>query len=217
MKGMRLSVLSLAFLFLIIGCAGVPVREALWEDHKVPAGNIEGNHFVGLRYPFKVSAPSHWKMSTEFPKFLKDLGYDEPSPNDSEQTELYIFNPVTQSCVQIDLTPAGRYSTFSQESIERLTTLAAGSLKKELEEEYGKDIEVELGPTTPASLKGVQFAAKKYATYFVKGERREQGWIYGFSEPYQVFILYLLFEKEGTSDRKDLETILSSFEYIPKK
>jgi hypothetical protein len=35
-------------------------------------------------------------------------------------------------------------------------------------------------------------------TYIYKGVKREQGWIYGFTEPYQIFILYSIFEKEGT-------------------
>ena len=75
----------------------------------------------------------------------------------------------------------------------------------------------EIGPTEPISLKGVQFAAKKYATYTAKGLKREQGWIYGFTEPYQIFIIYTIFEKEGASDRQDLKKILDSFEVTKKK
>jgi hypothetical protein len=100
-------------------------------------------------------------MTMEFPDFLEELGYDKPSPMDKEQAELYVYNPETKSNIQFDFTPAGRYSTFSQESIERLTTMATGSLKDEIEKDYGKGIVVEIGPTDPVSLKGVQFSGKK--------------------------------------------------------
>ncbi len=104
------------FLVVLNGCATTPpVREALKEDLKVPAGKIEGNQFIGIRYPFNVSVPSHWKTTLEFPDFLEELGYDKPSPTDKEQTELYVFNPETKSNIQFDFTPAGRYSVFSQE------------------------------------------------------------------------------------------------------
>lgn len=212
---------SLIEIFLILalmtGCAGVPVREARMEDIKVPAGVIEGMQFSGIRYPFKVSIPQHWKMTMDFPDFLKDLGYDKPSPEDKEQTELYIFNPSTQSNIQIDITPAGRYSLFSQEFIEHLTTAASGSFNEELEKDYGKEVKAQIGPTTPFTLKGVSFSAKKYATYTLKGVKREQGWIYGFIEPYQLFILYIVMEKEGAKDREDMKGILESFEILSKK
>jgi hypothetical protein len=115
------------------------------------------------------------------------------------------------------LTPADRYTVFSQEWIEGWTTLGAGSLKEELIEEHGKELQVEIGPTTPYPLRGAQYAAKKYATYKVKGVKREQGWIYGFNEPYQIFILYQVVEKEGVDDRQDLRKILDSFEVFSKK
>ncbi|MGZ3570105.1 MAG: hypothetical protein ACXU9W_15090, partial [Thermodesulfobacteriota bacterium] len=63
----------------------------------------------------------------------------------------------------------------------------------------------------------VQYAAKKYAIYTVKGVKREQGWIYGFTEPYQIFIIYSLFEKPGINDRQDLKKIIDSFEFVKKK
>jgi len=209
--------ISLIFIFLV-GCATTPpVREALKEDLKVQVGKIEGNQFFGIRYPFNVSVPPHWKMTTEFPDFLEELGYDKPSPTDKEQTELYVYNPETKSNMQFDFTPAGRYATFNQEKIEWLVTAATGSLKGEIEKDYGKGVKVEVGPTEPVSLKGVPFAAKKYATYTAKGLKREQGWIYGFIEPYQVFILYTILDKEGTNDRQDMKKILDSFEVISKK
>ena len=209
-------VVILLFL-LLIGCAGVPVRPALNENTRILPGKIEGNQFTGIRYPFSVSAPSTWKMTTEFPDFMGTLGYDKPSPEDKEQTELYIYNPETKSNINFDFTPAGRYATFNQKSIEWLVTAATDSLKSEIEKDYGRGLKVEVGPTEPISLKGVQFAAKKYAIYTVKGVKREQGWIYGFTEPYQIFILYMIFDKEGTDDRQDLKKMLDSFEVISKK
>jgi len=201
-----------SFLMILVGCAGLSVH----DDLKIPVGKIEGDQFTGIRYPFRVSVPSHWKMATEFPDFLKEMGYDEPGRFDKEVTELYIFNPSTQSSIQIDFTPASPRARFSQESIEAITTAAAGSFKEELEKDYGKEVRAEIGPTTPFSLKGVQFAAKKYATYTLQGVRREQGWIYGFTEPYQMFILYMILEKEGSNDRQDMTKILDSFEFISK-
>ena len=201
------------------GCAAgpPPVREGLKENLSVPAGRIEGSQFTGIRYPFKVSAPSSWKMTTEFPDFLQGLGYDKPTPYDKEVTELYIFNPSTQSTVQIDLTPADRYTVFSQGTIERYTGMGASSFEEELEKDYGKDIEAKVSPAEPVTLRGVQYAAKRYATYTVKDVKREQGWIYGFSEPYQIFILYMIMDKGGSRDREDLKSIIDSFEVVPKK
>ena len=201
-----------SFLMILVGCAGLSVH----DDLKIPAGKIEGDRFTGIRYPFKVSVPPQWKMATEFPDFLKGLGYEEPGPYEKEVTELYIFNPSTRSSIQIDFTPASPRAKFSQEKMEAITTAATGSFKEELEKDYGKDIKAQIGPTTPFLLKGVQFAAKKYATYTLQGVKREQGWIYGFTEPYQMFILYMILEKEGSNDRQDMTKILDSFKFISK-
>jgi hypothetical protein len=209
--------ISAIFLAFLAGCMGVPVREAAKVDLNVPVGKIEGNQFTGVRFPFKISAPPHWKMMTKFPDVLEEMGYDRPAENEKEPTELYLINPQTHSSLQVDFTPAGRYATFSQEKMEIMTGMGAGSFLNELEEEYGKEIKAEMGPSEPVSLKGVQFAAKKYATYTVKGAKREQGWIYAFNEPYQIFILYMIVEKPGSKDREDIKTILNSFEVIPKK
>ena len=196
-----------------VGCAGVPVRDAVKVDMKLPVGKVEGDQFAGIRFPFKVSAPPGWKIVTEYPKFMVDLGYDKEG---LEESEVFIFNPATQSNLQIDFTPAGRYSTFSQEKIEALTTVATGSFKEELEKDYGKDVKANIGPTEPLSLKGVPFAAKKYATYTLKGVKRNQGWVYAFAEPYQIFILYQVLEKEGKDDLAGIKAILDSFEYLSK-
>jgi hypothetical protein len=215
MKKILIMMILLVFLF---GCAGIPVRPALQENISVSPGKIEGNQFTGIRYPFKVSVPPHWKLTTEFPDFLEEMGYDRPFPTDKEQTELYAYNPETKSNIDFDFTPAGRYARFNQKNIEWLTASATESFKAELDKAFGKGIvKAELRPTEAVSLKGVPYAAKKYATYTFKGLKREQGWIYGFTEPYQIFILYSLLEKEGSNDRQDLKKILDSFEYITKK
>ena len=208
---------AILFVFLF-GCAGIPVRPALQEDISLPAGKIEGNRFTGIRYTFNVSAPPHWKVTTEFPDFLEQLGYDRPFSTDKEQTELYAYNPETKSNINFDFTPAGRYSRFNQKNIEMLTSSATASMQAELDKEFGKGaVKPDFYPTTPFSLKGVEYAAIKYATYTVRGQKREQGWIYGFTEPYQIFIIYSIFEKSGANDREDLKKILDSFEFIRKK
>jgi hypothetical protein len=213
----KVFMLIVLFVFLF-GCAGIPVRPALKEDISAPPGKIEGNQFTGIRYPFKVSVPPSWKLSTEFPDFLEALGYDKPFSTDKEQTELYAYHPETKSNINFDFTPAGRYATFNQEKIERLTSMATESLKAELDKEHGKGVvKPDVYPAEPISLKGVQYAARKYATYTIKGMKQEQGWIYGFTEPYQLFILYTIYERGGTSDRQDIKKILDSFEFMTKK
>ncbi len=212
-KSFWLWILTLLFL-LGAGCAGVPVREAVKVDMSVPVGKIEGDQFTGIRYPFKVSAPPGWRITTEYPKFMLDLGFEKEG---LEESQVFIYNPATQSNLQIDFTPAGRHSTFDQKKIEWMTTAATGSFQEEFEKDYGKNIQVEISLTEPYSLKGIPYAAKKYAAYTLKGVKREQGWIYAFSEPYQIFILYMILDKEGANDRQDLKTILNSFEFIPRK
>ncbi|HVP80301.1 MAG TPA: hypothetical protein VMV04_20655 [Thermodesulfobacteriota bacterium] len=215
---MKKSFASVVLLAFLVGCVGIPVRPALQENISVPAGKIEGNQFTGIRYPFKVSVPPGWKLSTEFPDFLEQLGYDRPFSTDKEQTELYAYNPETKSNINFDFTPAGRYATFNQEKIERLTSMATESLKAELDKEHGKGVvRPDVHPAEPISLKGVQYAAKKYAIYTIRGVKQEQGWIYGFTEPWQIFILYTIFEKGGPNDREDIKKILDSFEVMIKK
>jgi hypothetical protein len=215
MKKILMMIILLVFLF---GCAGIPARPALKEDISVSPGKIEGNQFTGIRYSFKVSAPPHWKMTIEFPDFLEKLGYDRPFSTDKEQTELYAYNPETKSNINFDFTPTGRYARFNQKKIELLTSMATESMKAELDKEFGKGVVIpDVFPAEPISLKGVQYAAKKYATYTARGMKQEQGWIYGFTEPYQIFIIYSIFERAGSSDRQDLKKILDSFEFIPKK
>jgi hypothetical protein len=212
-RRISIAVLFLGFLF---GCAGGPVRSTLRENIRIPPGNIEGNQFTGTRYPIIFSVPPHWRVTTNFPDFMETLGYSRPLPTDAERTEVYAFNPETKTNIQFDLTPAGPYATFSQEKIQFLAAAGTESLKAELEEEHGKNaVTLEVGPTVPAFLKGVPYAARKHVSYTLGGVRREQGWVYGFAEPYQIFILYMILEKEGSSDREDINGIVDSFRFIP--
>jgi hypothetical protein len=210
----RNALIMLVLLALAAGCAGVPVREAVKVDTSLPLGKIEGNQFVGIRYPFKVSAPPNWQVTTKFPDFMVALGYDKEG---LETSQVFVFNPSSQSNLQIDFETADRYTTFSQEMMEGLVGAGVGSFKEEIEKDYGKEVQAEIGPTERVYLKGVPYAARKYAIYTHKSVKWEQGWVYAFSEPYQIFILYMINETKGANDRGDLKTILDSFEYIQKK
>lgn len=83
----------------------------------------------------------------------------------------------------------------------------------ELQEEYGKDLQVRLGKVAPIQLKGVPYAARLSAQYTAKGQPWERGWIYAFAEPFQIFIFYLLTGRTIDADREAIEQALSSFEY----
>lgn len=204
------------FTFLFIaGCAGLPVREEARVDLSLPLGKIEGNTFYGIRYPFKVSLPSsHWQFSLEIPNFMEGLGFKKPG---LEESELFLINPATKSNIQIDLTPAGRSVRFDQKLIETLTRSVGGGLVEELKMEHGRDFPVEVGPTTTYSLKGVQYAAHRSANYKLDGNKTIHGWVFGFGEPYQIFIIYMVLEKEGYDDLKDIMKILGSFEMVSKQ
>ena len=205
---------SIIFL-LILGCAGIPVREEVRVDLTLPVGKIEGNTFLGIRYPFKVSLPSSdWKFSLEFPDFMEGLGFKKPG---LEESGLFLINPATKSNIQIEMTPAGRRARFDQKLIETLTRSVAGGLVEELKMEQGRDFPVEVGPTTPYALKGVPYAAHRSTRYKIEGKNAIHGWVYGFGEPYQIFIVYIVLEKEGFDDLKDIMKILDSFEMISKK
>ena len=203
----------LSLLLFLIGCAGVPVRDEVNLNMKVPVGKIDGNQFAGIRYPFNVTAPAGWQVSTRYPEFMLNLGFEKGG---LEESQVFIFNPKTQSNVQIDFTPAGRYSKFDQEKIQWVTHAAGGSFEDEFHKDYGKNVSFEISATEPYSLKGVPFAAKRYTTYTVKERKREHGWIYAFAEPYQIFIIYVVMDKGGPEDRRDLQAILDSFEVITR-
>ena len=208
----------MAFLLLgfLFGCAGGQVRSTLGEDTRIPPGKIEGNQFIGIRYPFTFSVPSHWMVTTVFPDFMETLGYDRLMPADTEQTEAYAVqsrNKIEHSIRSY----AGRSEGHVQPGKDPiLATAGTESLKAELEEEHGKNVvTLEVGPTVPAFLKGVPYAARKHVSYTLGGVRREQGWVYGFAEPYQIFILYMILEKEGSNDREEINRIVDSFRMIP--
>ena len=210
------SLLITLIFVLLIGCSGRPAREEVKVDRSLPVGKIERNQFVGIRYPFRIEAPPHWKVTTEIPDFMEGLGFGTEGLKSSQ---LFIFNPSTHSNLQIDFEPPGRYAKFSQAMIETLTSMVTEGVISEFKEEHGKDLQVETDPTERVYLKGVQYAAKKYVTFTLKGVKREQGWIYAFTEPYQIFVLYVILEKEEakSNDREDMKKILASFEVIPKK
>jgi hypothetical protein len=214
-KNLSVSFILLVILLFLDGCAGFPVREEARVDPSLPIGKIEGNTFEGIRYPFKVSLPSsRWRFSLEIPDFMEGLGFKRPG---LEEDQLFLINPVTKSNIQIDLTPAGRTVRFNQKLIETLTRSVAGGLVEELKTEHGKDFPIEVGPTTSYSLKGVQYAAHRSASYKLGGTRVIHGWVFGFGEPYQIFIIYMVLEKEGFDDLRDITKILDSFEMVSKK
>lgn len=208
-----LSVL-LAFV-LITGCAGIPVRKEVKEDRSLPVGKIEGSAFEGIRFPFKVSLPSpQWKFSVEIPDFMEGLGFKKPG---LEESELFIINPATKSNIQIDFTPAGRRARFNQRVIEGITATAYNGLVEELKMDHGRELRIEGGPPAPYPLKGVQYAAHQFVKYKVGETQTIHGWVYGFTEPYQIFIIYVVLEKEGFEDLMDIKKILESFEVVSKK
>ena len=84
----------------------------------------------------------------------------------------------------------------------------------DLEEEYGKNFHVQFSQVAPVQLKGVPYAARMSARYLVKGQEREQGWIYAFAEPYQIFIFYLVPGINRENDNNTIEEALSTFEYL---
>jgi hypothetical protein len=209
----------LRFLLIILlftaGCAGLPVRDEVQVDLSLPVGKIEGNDFAGIRYPFKVSLPSsQWQFSVEIPDFMEELGFKRAG---LEESELFLVNPDTKSNIQIDLTPAGRTARFNQRVIQVITGTGARGLVEELRMDHGRDFRVDVGPTVPYQLTGVQYAAHKSVKYKVGETPVLHGWVYGFSEPYQIFIIYVVLEKEGYDDLKDVKKILGSFGMVSKK
>ncbi len=200
------------FLFFLVGCM-TPVRPAFKVDTGLPVGKIEGNQFTGIRFPFNVTAPPGWTISTNYPAFMIELGYEKGG---LESSQLFLYNPATQSNLQIDFESADRYTRFSQASIEGMVTGVGGEAVSDTKQQAGAS-NIKLGPTENASLKGVQYAAKRYITFDLKGTKWQQGWIYAFTEPYQIFVLYMVSEKAGPKDLQDFKAILDSFEVVSKK
>jgi hypothetical protein len=204
-------VITSIFVFSLITSCALPVRQAYKVDQSLPIGTIQGDSFVGERFPFKIKIPPGWQGSTQYPKFLVEQGYGVEG---LKETPFFLFNPLTKSSAQIDFSPAGRHVRFSQEMIENLTQSVAGGLVAELRQEQGKDFPIQLGKTVPIHLKGVPYAARRSAQFTIKEESREQGWIYAFAEPFQIFIFSLITGQNRDADKEALEQALSSFEYL---
>lgn len=212
---MRRTLFVLLSLVLLTGCAGILVRKEVKEDWTLPVGKIEGSTFEGIRFPFRVSLPSpQWKFSIEIPDFMEGLGFKKPG---LEESELFIINPITKSNIQIDLTPAGRRARFNQRVIESLSRTAYNGLVEELKMDHGHDFKIEGTSPIPYPLKGVQYAAHQFVKYKIGETQTIHGWVYGFAEPYQLFIIYIILEKEGFNDLMEIYKILDSFEVISKK
>jgi len=197
------------FIFSLSACA-TPIRPAFKVDESLPSGNIQGDTFIGQRFPFKVKIPLGWQGTTQYPEFLVEQGYGREG---LKATPFFLFNPQTKSSVQFDFSPAGRTVRFDQEMIEYLTQASGQSLVAEVHQEHDKGSPVQLSKVAPVQLKGVPYAARMSAQYTVKGKWREQGWVYAFAEPFQIFILYLITGERRDADKYALEQALSSFEY----
>lgn len=208
--GVKSYLLLMLILLLVMGCA-VPVREAFKVDQSRPVGSIQGDSFVGQRYPFKIKIPTGWQAATKHPEFLVEQGYGRES---LKETPFFLFNPQTKSSVQVEFSPAGRTTRFNQEMIEALVQMSGKSFVSEVHEEHGKGTPIKLSKMVPIQLKGVSYAARMSASLSEKGEPREQGWIYAFAEPYQIFILYLITGENNKFDQEALEQTLSLFEYL---
>ncbi len=204
------TVILLSLLILTVACA-TPVRPPFKVNETLPVGRIQGNSFVGERYPFRIRIPEGWQVTTEHPDFLVEQGYGLEG---LKATPFFLFNPLTHSSLQIDFSPAKRTARFDQGIIEAITKMAGSSLMSDLEEEYGKNLHVQLSRVELFQLKGVPYSARMSARYAVRGQPREQGWIYAFSEPYQIFIFYLAPGAALEEDKNTMEQALSTFEYL---
>jgi hypothetical protein len=203
--------LFLIFSLMLVNACALPVRQAYKVDESLPIGSIQGDSFVGQRFPFKIKIPAGWQGATQYPEFLVGQGYGREG---LKATPFFLFNPQTKSNMQVDFSPAGRTVRFNQEMIEMLTRSGAGGLVAELRGEHGKDLPIQLSKAVPIRLKGVPYAARMSAQFTVKEEWRDQGWIYAFAEPYQIFIFFLITGENRDADRDAIEQALASFEYL---
>ena len=180
--------MTLLFLFILTAACATPIPSAFKVNESFPIGNVQGDSFLGERYPFKIKIPEGWQATTKYPEFLVEQGYGLEG---LKATPFFLFNPLTQASLQIDFSPAKRTARFDQGIIEAITKMAGGSL-----------------------MKGVPYAARMSAQYAVRGQLREQGWIYAFAEPYQLFIFYLVSGMTHEKDNNTIEKALSTFEYL---
>jgi hypothetical protein len=89
---------------------------------------------------------------------------------------------------------------------------ASSCLLEELRMDHGRDFQVEVSPTIPYRLRGVQYAAHKFVKYKTGETPVVHGWVYGFGESFQIFIIYMALEKEAYDDPKGIMKILKSLE-----
>jgi len=61
------------------------------------------------------------------------------------------------------------------------------------------------------SLKGVQYAAHRSTSYKVGETKAVHGWVYGFAEPYQIFIIYMRLDRQFKKHHENIRFISSSF------
>ncbi len=208
--GIAFGVLFVLMVISLSSCA-IPVRQAYKVDGSLRIGTVQGDFFFGERFPFKIKIPPGWQSDTKYPGFLLEQGYGREG---LKETPFFLFNPRTKSSIQIDFSPAGMTVRFSQELMENLVQMSGKDFVSEVHEEHGKKTSVQLSKITPVQLKGVPYAAGMSAQFTVQGEPREQGWIYAFAEPYQIFILYLITGENREADKEALKQTLSSFGYL---
>jgi len=117
-----------------------------------------------------------------------DLGYEKDGLEESEVFSSTIpkLNPTCKSI----LWPL----TGIQPSISRiLEALAKPRDRRDagrIERGPGARTSRRGGPTERPSLKGVHLCGQKNVTYTAKGVKREQGWIYAFADPTDLYPLY---------------------------
>jgi hypothetical protein len=158
---LREIVTLLSLLILTAACA-TPIRPAFKVNDSLPIGSVQGDSFIGERYPFKIKMPAERQATTPYPEFSLEQGYGLEG---LKETPFFLFNPLTKSSLQIDFSPAKRTAHFDQGIIEAITKMAGGSLISELEEEYGKNFLLQLSGLSPLKLKGVPYAARMSARY----------------------------------------------------
>jgi hypothetical protein len=210
----RRKIWSLVLLFILlssVAACAIPVRQAFKVDESLPIGRIEGDFFVGQRFPFKIKIPPGWQGDTKYPEFLVEQGYGREGV---KETPFFLFNSHTQSSIQFDFSPVGRTVRFSQEFMENLVQMSGKDFVNEVHLEHGEKASMQLSKITPVQLKGVPYAARMSAQFTVQGKPREQGWVYAFAEPYQIFILYLITGQNRDADKEALKQAFSSFEYL---
>jgi hypothetical protein len=73
-SGIALGVFFVLMVTSLSSCA-IPVRQAFKVDESLPIGSIQGDFFVGQRFPFKIKIPPGWQGDTKYPGFLVEQGY----------------------------------------------------------------------------------------------------------------------------------------------